>query len=90
MTAMAEPNPIVVALDQAGYRITAPRRAVANLIAEHGGHFTASELEAHAGDRRLVVRRATGCRARALLSERRVGARLALRQRERREAHPHR
>ena len=75
---MAAPNPIVVALDQAGYRLTAPRRAVAELIAEHDGHFTASELEAHARDRRLDISRATLFRALDLLTELHVVERLDL------------
>jgi Fur family transcriptional regulator, ferric uptake regulator len=78
MPVMADPNPIVAALDQAGYRLTAPRRAVANLIAEHDGHFTASELEAHARDRRLDISRATLFRALDLLTELGVVERLDL------------
>jgi Fur family ferric uptake transcriptional regulator len=64
-----EPNPIVSILDRAGYRLTRPRRAVAALIAEHDGHFTASELEATARRRRLGVSRATLFRALDLLAE---------------------
>jgi Fur family ferric uptake transcriptional regulator len=36
------------ALERAGVRITAPRRAVADVMAAHDGHFTAAELEADA------------------------------------------
>src|SRR6266508_1028608 len=57
--AMTEPNPIVHALDLAGYRLTRPRRAVAGLISGHDGHFTAAELEAIARERRLGISRAT-------------------------------
>jgi Fe2+ or Zn2+ uptake regulation protein len=39
-------NSIVSALDSAGYRLTAPRLAVADLIAAYDGHFTASDLAA--------------------------------------------
>ncbi|MGH2407410.1 MAG: Fur family transcriptional regulator [Candidatus Limnocylindrales bacterium] len=66
---MLEPNPIVHALDIAGYRLTAPRRAVADLIAEHNGHFTALELEEAARRRRLGISRATLFRALDLLTE---------------------
>ena len=45
-------DPIVHALDAAGYRLTGPRRAVAELMAELDGHFTAAELEAAARERR--------------------------------------
>jgi Fur family ferric uptake transcriptional regulator len=71
-------NPIVTALDLAGYRVTGPRRAVADLITEHDGHFTASELESAARDRRLGISRATLFRALDLLTELRVVERLDL------------
>jgi Fe2+ or Zn2+ uptake regulation protein len=35
---------IVDALERAGYRITAPRRTVAELVADRDGHFTAADL----------------------------------------------
>ena len=66
---MTEANPIVDALDLAGYRLTAPRRAVADLISEHDGHFTALELEDAARRRRLGISRATLFRALDLLAE---------------------
>ncbi len=56
---MENPNPIVRSLDQAGYRITEPRRALAALIVDHDGHFTASDLASAARDRRIGVSRAT-------------------------------
>jgi Fur family ferric uptake transcriptional regulator len=59
ITQVDEPNAIVNALELAGHRVTAPRRAVASLIEAYGGHFTALELEAAARDRRLGVSRAT-------------------------------
>lgn len=75
---MNPPNAIVDALDLAGYRLTGPRRAVAELIAEYDGHFTASELERTARDRRLGISRATLFRALDLLTELRVVERLDL------------
>jgi len=66
---MEAPNPIVRALDDAGYRLTEPRLAVADLIARHGGHFTASELAGAARERRLGVSRATLFRALELMVE---------------------
>ena len=71
-------NPIVVALNRAGYRLTAPRLAVADLIADHDGHFTALDLAAAARDRRLGISRATLFRALELLIELGVVERLDL------------
>jgi len=65
----ASPNPIVRALDDAGYRLTAPRLAIADLIVSHDGHFNASELSAAARDRRVGVSRATLFRALDLMVE---------------------
>jgi Fur family transcriptional regulator, ferric uptake regulator len=62
-------GPIIDALEGAGYRLTDQRRAIAGLIAAYGGHFTASELEVAARDRRLGVSRATLFRALDLLTE---------------------
>ena len=53
----------VETLDRAGYRLTAPRRAVAELVAARDGHFTAAELVADARARRLSIGRATIFRA---------------------------
>jgi Fe2+ or Zn2+ uptake regulation protein len=78
MPVMAHPNPIVDALDHAGYRLTEPRRAVADLIAEQTGHFTASDLEGVVRDRRLGISRATLFRALELLTELGVVERLDL------------
>src|SRR2546428_13964896 len=75
---MVSPNPIVRALDAGGYRLTGPRRAVADLIAEYGGHFTAAELETVARGRRLGISRATLFRALDLLTELGVVERLDL------------
>ena len=75
---MNNPNPIVQALDGAGYRLTGPRLAVADLIAEYDGHFTASELESAARQRRLGISRATLFRALDLFAELQVVERLDL------------
>jgi Fur family transcriptional regulator, ferric uptake regulator len=66
---MDDPNAIVQALDAAGYRLTGPRRVVADLITRHDGHFTASELESVANGRGLRLSRATLFRALDLLTE---------------------
>jgi Fe2+ or Zn2+ uptake regulation protein len=73
-----QPNAIARALDDAGYRLTAPRLALAGLIAAHDGHFTASDLAAAARDRRIGVSRATLFRALDLLVELGVVERLDL------------
>jgi Fur family ferric uptake transcriptional regulator len=75
---MTEQNHIVDALDLAGYRLTGPRRQVARLIAEHGGHFTALELEAAARERRIGISRATLFRTLDLLTELNVVERMDL------------
>jgi Fur family ferric uptake transcriptional regulator len=75
---MEPANPIVQALDRAGYRLTAPRRAVAELILEHDGHFTALDLAAAARGRRMGISRATLFRALELLIELGVVERLDL------------
>lgn len=56
---MGDPTPIMTALDRAGYRLTAPRRSVASLIADQDGHFTAAELVEAARASREGVGRAT-------------------------------
>src|SRR5690349_13603990 len=60
---MDAPNAIVRALDDAGYRLTAPRMALARLIADHDGPFSASDLASAARARRTGVSRATLFRA---------------------------
>lgn len=60
---MTRRNPLVEALDRAGYRITAPRRTVAALIAARDGHFTAADLASEARERRIGIGRATIFRA---------------------------
>jgi Fur family ferric uptake transcriptional regulator len=49
----------LAALDRAGYRMTGPRRAVAELVGRRTGHFTAADLVEDAAARRLDVGRAT-------------------------------
>jgi len=57
------------AIGRAGYRLTGPRRAVAELIEDREGHFTAADLVAEARERRLAIGRATVFRALDLLAE---------------------
>ena len=64
---MSDPTPIVTALDRAGYRKTEPRRALAALIAEQDGHFTAAELVTAAQAAHPAVGRATVFRTLDLL-----------------------
>jgi Fe2+ or Zn2+ uptake regulation protein len=75
---MTQTDPIIAVLDLGGYRLTAPRRAIAALIAGYGGHFTAAELELAARERRLGLSRATLYRALDLLIELGVIERLDL------------
>jgi Fe2+ or Zn2+ uptake regulation protein len=60
---MGDPGTLVDALDTAGYRLTAPRRQVAALIAERPGHFTAADLVDDARERHIDIGRATIFRA---------------------------
>jgi Fur family transcriptional regulator, ferric uptake regulator len=60
---------IVGALEDAGYRLTAPRRAVAELIGSRRGHFTADELLSESRRRRLGVTRATVFRSLDVLAD---------------------
>jgi Fur family ferric uptake transcriptional regulator len=53
------PSDYISTLDRAGYRLTEPRRALAGVIADQAGHFTAADLVAEARTRRLGVGRAT-------------------------------
>ena len=70
---MPDPAPIVAAVEHAGYRLTGPRRALADLIAGRGGStFTAAGLVRESRARGLAVGRATVFRAIDLFVE--VGA----------------
>ena len=66
---MTTSQPLVDALAAAGYRLTEPRRAVAELIAERSGHFTANDLITEAQERDLDIGRATIFRALDLFTE---------------------
>jgi Fur family ferric uptake transcriptional regulator len=66
---MVDAITIVDALADAGYRLTAPRRALAQLIASRRGHFTAEDLLGESRRRRLGVTRATVFRSLDVLSE---------------------
>jgi Fur family transcriptional regulator, ferric uptake regulator len=55
------------ALSQAGLRMTAPRRAVAHLLSEREGQFTAEELLAESQRQGLGIGRATIFRSLELL-----------------------
>lgn len=69
---------MVTALDLAGYRLTEPRRAVAELIDAREGHFTAADLMDDVRVRRLGIGRATIFRALDLFAELNVLERLDL------------
>lgn len=65
---VSDATTIIDALEHAGYRLTGPRRALADLIASRGGStFTAAELVADVRARRLGIGRATVFRAIDLL-----------------------
>jgi Fur family ferric uptake transcriptional regulator len=79
LATMAEPQPIVTALENAGYRLTGPRRALADLIvARQGSTFTAADLVADVRERRLGIGRATVFRSIELLESVGVLERLEL------------
>ncbi|MEX1295995.1 MAG: transcriptional repressor [Candidatus Limnocylindrales bacterium] len=66
---MTATEPLTGALAAAGYRLTEPRRLVAELVAERSGHFTANDLIAQAQERDLDIGRATVFRALDLFTE---------------------
>ncbi len=66
---MVAATSIVEAFEGAGYRLTAPRRALAGLIASRTGHFTAEELLADAHRGRRGLGRATIFRSLEVLAE---------------------
>lgn len=72
------PGPIVAALGGAGHRLTSSRRAIAQLISEQEGHFSAADLVSAARQRDLGVGRATVFRALELLEELEVVERVDL------------
>ena len=69
---------IVNALEEAGYRLTSPRRALATSIAARSGHFTADELLRDARRRRGGVTWATVFRTLDVLADLGVVERLDL------------
>jgi Fe2+ or Zn2+ uptake regulation protein len=75
---MGDPEPLLEALERAGYRLTVPRRAVAQLIADRTGHFTAADLVREAQAGRLGIGRATIFRTLDVLSDLGVVERLDL------------
>lgn len=56
---MGDASAILEVLDHAGYHLTGPRRAVAEIVASHEGRFTAEELVGEAYRLRPQVGRAT-------------------------------
>ena len=75
---MVDAPTIVSALEEAGYRLTSPRRALAGAIAARRGHFTAEELLAESRRRRLGATRATVFRTLDVLADLGVVERLDL------------
>jgi Fur family ferric uptake transcriptional regulator len=73
-----EATAITGALEHAGYRLTSPRRALAELIANRRGHFTADELLEESRRRRLGVTRATIFRSLDVLADLELVERLDL------------
>lgn len=73
-----EAGTIVDALGEAGYRLTTPRRALAELIASRRGHFTADELLGESRRRRLGLTRATIFRSLDVLADLELVERLDL------------
>jgi Fur family ferric uptake transcriptional regulator len=57
------------ALDRSDYRLTEPRKAVATLVAERAGHFSAADLLRDARAKRLGIGRATIFRTLDILVE---------------------
>jgi len=66
---MVDAAPFLEALDRSPYRVTEPRRAVAQLVADQAGHFSAADLVTEARARRLDVGRATIFRTLDVLGE---------------------
>lgn len=66
---MVDAPAIVTALEGSGYRVTAPRRAFAALVAGQASHFTADELLAESRRKRLGLGRATIFRSLDVLTD---------------------
>lgn len=70
--------PLVAALERSGHRVTEPRKSVAELIANRGGHFTSAELLEDAQAQQLRLGRATVFRSLELFTHLGVLERLDL------------
>jgi Fur family ferric uptake transcriptional regulator len=66
---MADPSAIISALERNDHRATEPRLAVARLIADQPGHFTAADVVREARIRGYGIGRATVFRALELFSQ---------------------
>ncbi len=66
---MVDVTPLLTVLEREGYRVTQPRRVVAQLIADQSSHFSAADLVAEAGKRRSGIGRATIFRTLDVLSD---------------------
>jgi Fur family transcriptional regulator, ferric uptake regulator len=75
---MAHASTVRSALGQGGYRLTGARRAIAGLIADREGHFTAADLVADGRQQHLGIGRATIFRTLDVLVELRAVERLDL------------
>ncbi|MFV2062583.1 MAG: Fur family transcriptional regulator [Chloroflexota bacterium] len=75
---MTTSRPMLDAMEDAGYRVTAPRRAVANLVVARAGHFSAADLIEDARMRELDIGRATIFRSLDLFTELEVLERIDL------------
>ena len=78
MTGVADRDALLTAIDRAGYRLTAPRRVVAEAVAGRDGHFSAADLVADARRREPGIGRATIFRALDLLASLNLVERLDL------------
>lgn len=66
---MADADRLTAVLHGAGYRVTAPRQVVWEVLADAAGHLTADEIAARVQQRRPGVNLASIYRALALLEE---------------------
>lgn len=69
---------LLQALDQAGVRLTGPRRELAALIARRQGHFTAADLLTDAEQHSLSIGRATVFRLLEILADQNLVERVDL------------
>jgi Fur family transcriptional regulator, ferric uptake regulator len=75
---MVDAAPLIAALDRSDYRMTGPRRVVAELVADQTGHFSAADLVAASSERRLGIGRATIFRTLEVLADLAVVERIDL------------